>query len=239
MRYLGGKSLIAKTIVAQMPSPDAVRNVYEPFCGGGAVTVALAQKYSTVQASDIHEDLICMWRSLQDGWTPPTEVSEELYQHWRYTEPTTQEEAALKAFLGYGGSFGGRYFEGFARGGFTADGTHRNHQQESRRRVLSDVQQMYNVTFRSGDYEVLVRAKPGDLVYCDPPYKDTKSYSRIERFDYERFWGWANHLAETGVSVYVSELQAPDGWEPIWSKSQNRSVKRQGDVTTTESLFTK
>ena len=76
MRYLGGKSLIAKTIVAQMPSPDAVRNVYEPFCGGGAVTVALAQKYSTVQASDIHEDLICMWRSLQDGWTPPTEVSE-------------------------------------------------------------------------------------------------------------------------------------------------------------------
>ena len=99
--------------------------------------------------------------------------------------------------------------------------------------------QMYNVTFRSGDYEALVRAKPGDLVYCDPPYKDTKSYSRIERFDYERFWGWADHLAETGVSVYVSELLAPDGWEPIWSKSQNRSVKRQGDVTTTESLFTK
>ena len=53
MRYLGGKSRIAKNIVAQMPSPSAVRNVYEPFCGGGAVTVALAQKYRAVQASDI------------------------------------------------------------------------------------------------------------------------------------------------------------------------------------------
>ena len=46
----------------------------------GAVTVALAQKYSVVQASDVHKDLIYMWRSLQEGWTPPTEVSEELYQ---------------------------------------------------------------------------------------------------------------------------------------------------------------
>ena len=239
MRYLGGKSRIAKDIVAQLPSPEVVGSVYEPFCGGGAVTVALAQKYSVVQASDVHKDLIYMWRSLQEGWTPPTEVSEELYQHWRYTEPTTQEEAALKAFLGYGGSFGGRYFRGFARGGLTAGGTPRNHSQESRRRALSDVQQLTNVTFCSGDYEALIRAKPGDLVYCDPPYKDTTPYSRTERFDYERFWGWADHLAETGVYVYVSEHQAPDGWVPIWSKAQHRSVKRQGDVTTTERLFTK
>lgn len=237
MRYLGGKSRIAKQIVAQMPASEDVGRVYEPFCGGGAVTVALAQKYGAVQASDVHADLIHMWRSLQEGWEPPTEVSEEDYQHWRYTEPTTQEEAALKAFIGYGCSFGGKWFGGFARGGFNSDGSPRNHQEESRRNVLRDLWRLNNVTFLAGGYETVVRAKPGDLVYCDPPYEGTTKYK--DDFDHERFWDWANRLADNGVFVYVSEYSAPDGWTGVWSKRQHRSVKRQGDISTIERLFTK
>ena len=42
MRYLGGKSRVAKQLVAQMP--DVGGAVYEPFCGGGAMTVALAEE---------------------------------------------------------------------------------------------------------------------------------------------------------------------------------------------------
>ena len=232
MRYLGGKSRIAKRLVAQMP--DDVGCVYEPFCGGGAVTVALAQKYGAVQASDVHEDLIHMWRSLQEGWEPPTEVSEDDYQHWRYTEPTTQEEAALKAFIGYGCSFGGKWFGGFARS------VGRDHSQESRRNVLKQAQHLSNVTFVSGYYDTLVKAKPGDLVYCDPPYEGTTKYK--DDFDHERFWGWANRLADSGVLVYVSEYNAPDGWTEVWRKEQKLQVKRNDGSsreTRVERLFTK
>lgn len=236
MRYLGGKSRIAKQIVAQMPASEDVGRVYEPFCGGGAVTVALAQKYGSVQASDVHRDLIHMWQSLQEGWEPPTEVSEEDYQHWRYTEPTTQEESALKAFIGYGCSFGGKWFGGFARDGKGV----RNFAAESIRNLNKAVPHLTNAVFVTGDYESLVKAKPGDLVYCDPPYEGTTKYK--DDFDHARFWAWATGLADSGVHVYVSEYNAPDSWTEVWRKEQKLQVKRNDGSqrgTRVERLFTK
>lgn len=235
MRYLGGKSRVAKQLVAQMP--DDVRNVYEPFCGGGAMTVALANKYGTVQASDIHHDLITMWRLLQEGWEPPEDVSEEAWRLWKYEIPRTPEQAATKAFVGYGCSFGGKYFGGYAR----SRGTSRNFADESKRNVLKQVESLRDVVFVAGDYETLVRASPGDLVYCDPPYEGTTKYKTGD-FDHKRFWEWANRLADNGVMMYISEYQAPEGWTEVWSKEQKLQVKINDGkprANRTERLFTR
>jgi site-specific DNA-adenine methylase len=68
MRYQGGKSRIASHIAAKIREmyPTSTE-IWEPFCGGGAVTLALAKAGFKVHASDSHEDLILMWQASR-GW---------------------------------------------------------------------------------------------------------------------------------------------------------------------------
>jgi site-specific DNA-adenine methylase len=80
MRYLGGKSAIAADIASFIVANVKDKSLLvEPFCGGGAMTVALAPYFQTVQAYDIHEDLILMWQALRQSWEPPEEISESDY----------------------------------------------------------------------------------------------------------------------------------------------------------------
>lgn len=55
----------------------------------------------------------------------------------------------------------------------------------------------------------------GDVVYCDPPYKNTYGYG-IE-FNTDAFWKWAR---TRDYPVYVSEYQAPSDFVSVWSKEK-------------------
>ena len=95
MRYLGGKSKIAKKITAAILAHTDRRGLLiEPFCGGGAMTAALAPHFDRVDASDIVEDLILMWQALQDGWQPPRVVTEAEHATIKHAPPS-----ALRAFI--------------------------------------------------------------------------------------------------------------------------------------------
>ena len=67
----------------------------------------------------------------------------------------------------------------------------------------------YNISY--ADYEY----RDGDVVYCDPPYKNTQEYGI--RFDSDAFWEWAR---TRNYPVYVSEYQAPEDFVSIWSKEK-------------------
>ena len=200
--------------------------------GGGAVTQHLAQKFKRVYASDAHEDLMLMWQAVQDGWVPPSNVSLEEYQALRDAEPS-----ALRGFVGFGGSFGGKWFGGYARGGFNADGTPRNHQDESARSLVKSAGKLHNVTFMQCSYEQF-SVPTGSVIYCDPPYADTTGYEM--GFDSAKFWQWAERQARAGVLVYVSEYKAPDGWGCVWEAAIRQSSARpeQGRDIRIERLFT-
>ena len=72
MQYQGGKSRIAGAIAAKIRElHPAATEIWEPSCGGGAVTLALAKVGFRVHASDSHEDLILMWQALMRGETEP------------------------------------------------------------------------------------------------------------------------------------------------------------------------
>ena len=75
--------------------------------------------------------------------------------------------------------------------------------------------------------------RDGDVVYCDPPYKNTKDYGI--KFDSDAFWEWAR---TRNYPVYVSEYQAPDDFVSIWSK-EKRSILNDKSPTAprTEHLF--
>ena len=75
--------------------------------------------------------------------------------------------------------------------------------------------------------------RDGDVVYCDPPYKNTHDYGI--RFDSDAFWEWARTRS---YPVYVSEYQAPEDFVSIWSK-EKRSILNSESPTAprTEHLF--
>ena len=73
----------------------------------------------------------------------------------------------------------------------------------------------------------------GDVVYCDPPYKNTHDYGI--RFDSESFWEWAK---TRDYPVYVSEYQAPSDFVSIWSKEKRVLLNRESlSAPRTEHLF--
>lgn len=239
MRYMGGKGRIAKQLseVILSDSKDNSGTYWEPFVGGGGMGSRMGNHFEISNYSDIQEDLILMWKALNEGWEPPTEVSYDLYQELRYTE----EPSALRGLVGFGGSFGGRFFEGYARGGNNADGSPRNHQAESARAVLKDIVGMRakkSTNFSCVDVFSVYPSR-GDVVYCDPPYQDTKNYSRTDSFDHVKFWETIQSWSESGSLVYVSEYQAPEDWKEIWSKPLKSSVRvgSEDRHTATEKLF--
>ena len=73
----------------------------------------------------------------------------------------------------------------------------------------------------------------GDVVYCDPPYKNTHGYGIL--FDSDAFWEW---VRTRNFPVYVSEYQAPDDFVSIWSKEKRVLLSRELlTVPKTEHLF--
>ena len=99
-------------------------------------------------------------------------------------------------------------------------------------RLQSIVQQDSKIETSSisyADYEY----RDGDVVYCDPPYKNTGGYG-IE-FNTDAFWEWAR---TRNYPVYVSEYQAPDDFVSIWSKEKRVLLNRESlTAPRTEHLF--
>ena len=209
MRYQGGKSRIAKDIAAKIRElhPTATE-IWEPFCGGGAVTSALAKVGFHVHASDNHEDLILMWQALMRGETEPfADVTEA-----EYAALKTAPSSARRGAVGFGASFGGGWWAGFAR----TEG--RVFIRESFRNC-SRLKEL-EVTFTHTDYTTT----PDDvLVYADPPYAGTKPYKGSPAFDHAAFWSW---VRQRKGPTLISELIGPDDIDIVWRKahkSQNAS----------------
>ena len=75
--------------------------------------------------------------------------------------------------------------------------------------------------------------REGDVVYCDPPYKNTKEYGI--KFDSDSFWEWARTRS---YPVYVSEYQAPEDFVSIWSKEKRALLNSESPTAPrTEHLF--
>lgn len=72
------------------------------------------------------------------------------------------------------------------------------------------------LTLMSRDWEDAVRFIGKDLsdslVYCDPPYEDTKKYQVGHGFDYFGFWDW---FRNSDYPIYVSSYKAASDIEPI------------------------
>ena len=220
MQYQGGKSRIAGVIAAKIRElHPTVTEIWEPFCGGGAVTLALAKVGFRVHASDNHEDLILMWQALMRGETEPfADVTEAEYAVLKTAPPS-----ARRGFVGFGASFGGGWFNGYGR-------------QPSQSRDVWAPSQSVCLSFRTAtianppdfthaDYT----AVPDDvLVYADPPYVGTKPYKGSPAFDHAAFWSW---VRQRKGPTFISELTGPADISIVWRK-QHKSQNASNSPTT-------
>jgi len=110
MRYMGGKFRIAKKIVELLNSYRTDGQLFvEPFMGGcNILPLMTLPKWG----NDINKSVSMCFEAIRDGWVPPSNVSEELYNQLK-----NEDDSSLRGFVGIACSFGGKFFGGYARGG--------------------------------------------------------------------------------------------------------------------------
>jgi DNA adenine methylase len=232
VQYLGGKSRIAKPIAAIVNEVRGDRPFWEPFCGGLSVSVRLA-KHGPGIVSDANPALIALYRGVRAGWTPPAHVSEP---EWRAAR-TLPDTDPLKAFAGFGCSFGGKWFGGRARG-LGRDGAERNYAAETNRSLARDIPALAGSAIECLDF-LAIEPRPCGLgaIYCDPPYAGTTGYGAVGELDHARFWARAQGWARCGAPVLVSELACPVPARTVWAREHRRTIGGDSRATQLEQLF--
>lgn len=194
MQYMGGKSRIARDIanIINAVSRWKIKNSNtvgtDPQLCGGACFVSLfcgscsveskVTGYDRIILNDKHKYLIALLKGVQGGYDLPETITEDQY---RYIRANKDEDPVLTGFVGFGCSFGGKWFGGYAR---SKGGT--NYAARSKRSLLKDMATLGGAEFICGDYRK-VPIPPGAVVYADPPYNNTTGYNN-EKFDSTEFW---------------------------------------------------
>lgn len=223
MRYMGGKSRIAREIAEILDGellkrPSGERVFVSLFCGGCAVETKVTAA-DRIILNDKQKYLIALLRGVAVGYELPDTMTEA---QWRYIRDHKEEDPVLTGFAGFGCSFGGRWFRSF--------GVCKKESQpcgESKRSLLKSKPMLQRAEILCGDYRK-VPIPPGSVIYADPPYEGCEKYGG-EDFDTKAFWEWVRKLAKDGHTVFVSELNVPDDFKCVWKK-QFRSSMNGGAI---------
>ena len=245
MKYMGSKSRIAKDIVPIIQSyidNNNIETYVEPFVGGANVIdkIICKDKYGF----DKNKYLIALLKGVQENKPLYEEVDKELYDKARTSfnnGDTSEFEDWQIGNIGFIASFNGRWFDGgYAKTGYekTKNGLRlRNYYQEAKNNIEKQAKDLKNIHFFSTDYIYLDNSKLNNcVIYCDPPYENTKQYSNATNFDYDLFWEIIRSWSKNNI-VIISELKAPSDFNCIWEQQVSRSIKAQDKSKATEKLF--
>ncbi|NJE76360.1 DNA adenine methylase [Thermococcus sp. ES12] len=263
LKWAGGKRQILHEIVALMPKDFRNRTFHEPFFGGGAVTFWMEPKRGTI--NDINPKLINFYVVVRDHVDELIEDAKGHRNEKEYFYKAREEFneivrngfeipnirlASLLLYLNKT-AFNGLYREN-RKGEFNVPfGRYKNPKivDEERLRKASEV--LKKLDIYNEDFTYILRvAKPGDLVYFDPPYhpvSETASFTSYSKEDFskedqERLRDVCLELHERGVYFILSNsyvkpvrelYEGIDGFEilKIYAKRPiNSKADRRGEV---------
>ena len=225
MQYFGGKAKIAKEL-------SGVLNKYlvgndkpfiDAFCGSCNI-ISKIDNHRIRIANDKHKYLIAMWQYVQANGVEglPTTVTKEEYYQIK-TNPLT--DYWLQGFVGFGCSFAGKWWGGYARQDV---GTTRSYAMNAYNSIKKKMVGLNNVTFVCGDYfDIEIQSTPS-IIYCDIPYKSSTGYS-VGTFHHEQFYQWTYLMKQFGHTVLVSEYES--GVPPelkdniVWRKESKKDIR--------------
>ena len=214
LKWIGNKQRFAHEIISYFPTD--YRAYHEPFIGSGAVLGTLAPKRAF--ASDAFQPLVEIWQTLHDS---PETLKRWYAERWHRISENGKQEAyeAIKAdynanpngadlvFLCracYGGVVRFRKEDGHMS---TPCGIHDPVSPDSfSKRVDQWHRRTAGAHFAAMDFEkAMLKAKKGDLVYCDPPYSFTqKILYGAQEFSLERLLHVIADCKARGVHVALS-----------------------------------
>jgi len=229
MKYLGGKYRQGKQIAQELKKygkNHKIKKYIEPFCGALGVAIYMVDDYK-VHISDNHKDLIMLWKEVKAGtFKYPKTVSERTYNRFK----KSNEPSAMRAFIGFGCSFSGTWFTGYAQKYNENSG--RNAVTETIKSIKKKEEFIKKIkSIKCQSYE---RLKPKNcLIYCDPPYVNTAKYKTKvsgdgEEFDHDKFWNKVREWSKNNI-VIVSEFTAPKDFKCIWKSTRNISLNSNKD----------
>lgn len=224
VQYQGSKRLLANQILQHMPLK--FNRLFEPFAGMAAITIATAceRRANHYFINDINEPII---RILQSAVESPNELIDKYTDVW--TEQFEYPGGHVEHFYYIRKKFNcgecsaenmlyllARCVKGSVRYG--KNGCF-NQSPDKRRNGTNPKNMSENIyavsallkgksTFYAVDYhDILVLAKPGDLVYMDPPYQgvsNTRDNRYFSGVSYDEFSEAVASLDKKGIDYIVS-----------------------------------
>ncbi len=214
LKWIGSKQRFANEIVSYFPAKFGT--YFEPFLGSGAVLATLSPKQGF--ASDVFKPLMEIWRALRDE---PDLLKASYADRWRammtgekaveyerikgsYNENPNGYDLAFLCRACYGGVVRFRKADSYMS---TPCGVHQPISPAAfAKRVDEWRRRTEDTEFVVMDYrESMKRAKKGDLVYCDPPYKDAQSILyRAQEFKLRELFEAIAACKSRGVLVALS-----------------------------------
>jgi DNA adenine methylase len=230
MQYLGGKARISKRLslfINNLLLPE--QPFVDLFCGSCNIIAKIDNNRLRI-ANDIHPYLIAMWKQVQNDWTPPSVVTEEMYKDIRSNK---DRDKALSGFVGFGCSFAGKWFGGYAR----SKALNRSRAINAKNGLLKKKPGIIDVEFLNKNYSD-VTIPQGSLVYCDIPYRGTTGY-KFGDFNHDEFYNFVINNTKDGTEFIISEYKhnVRDDFEIIWfcessQEIRNKQNKRNKTVET-------
>lgn len=228
LKWAGGKYALSDVIAKMLPEGDVL---VEPFVGAGSVF--LNSNYKRYLLNDINKDLINLYNLLKlspdqfikdavNYFSPAYNQAEMYYQLRSEFNASTDPYHRSLLFLylnrhGYNGLC--RYNKS---GGFNVPfGKYKKpYFPEQELNAFADKAQLAEFTCL-GYREIFERVKPGDVVYCDPPYvplSKTASFTSYSGngFGLDEQADLANAAEESTVNKDVSVLIS--NHDTIWTR---------------------
>lgn len=225
MHYFGGKARIAKPLAEYLNTQLKIDQPFvDLFCGSCNVISKIDSNRLRI-ANDLHPELMAMWKSTQDGEFAPYRIDESVYKEMKKDKENIIYPAWFRGFIGFGCSFAGKYFRGFAKSTI-----HQDYYQCALNSTLKKAQFLKDVKFLNKSYQDVELPK-GALVYCDIPYDRSTAYS-VGKFDHAEFHKWAKQKQSEGFEILVSEYgkNARTDWEIVWSMESKKSIRNSKGV---------
>jgi DNA adenine methylase len=228
VKWAGGKRQLLPELLSRVP--ENFHRYHEPFVGGGALFFALSHlgrlASQRARLADINTDLINAYQVVRDRVETLIVLlsqfhnEESFYYEVRAQDPRNLDPVARAARLLYLNKtcFNGLFREN-RQGRFNVPFGHYRDPQFLRENDLRAASRALRgvAIEQAGFEELLTEVKPGDFVYCDPPYAPVSrtaafvSYSAggFDRAAQARLADVVRKLADRGASVLLSNSAVP------------------------------
>ena len=228
---MGSKNRIAKHLLPIMLAEcekHSITKWVEPFVGGANMIDKVPDTFERI-GYDLNDHVIHALIDIRDKANGlPDAVSEHEYKSLFGSNP-----APIRSWIRFMLSFGGKFENGYAREKGSDETTFCGY---GKRNAIKQSPKIQNVQFICDSYENLNFTNT--LIYCDPPYQGTSGY-KTGAFNHDKFFEWCRQQAKNNI-VFVSEYNAPDGFECVWQgeiKTNFASQRKSATHNAVEKLF--